>query len=380
MIWRFRLVLALCLLTLGWRNGQAHLLPAQNGTMNIIDSSAFLVVSVPVSALKAVDSNADGVLSSAETLTGNDAIISQFNARFQMTDRGHKGEIALSWVVPPQADHQDVDATYLVIMQRINFPTAITRPIITTDLFGSAAGEGQMTLTATANFEAQGSVPYSISGTSREVAILKPGAEKHQFFRGPTAIFIDYVELGIAHIWSGIDHLLFVLSIIVVAASWRYWLVVITSFTIAHSITLVLSALNLVRIPVNIIEPSIAASLVLMALLNLHSLSAKTAVPPAAKLLSRAVIVFACGLLHGFGFASAIGELALDSKSQFATLAGFNLGIEFGQLMFVGAMLAFGALLGKLKLLRVAAQIPRIASYLVLVFGLVFFVTRLAVF
>ncbi len=392
----------------------AHLLPAQNATLNIIGDAAFCVVSVPTSALQGVDDDADGLLQPAEIQRHNLEIVRQFEARFRVTDGKTPGKTALSWIVPVQADETTDDASYLVMMHRVNFPQAISKPIITTDLFGSKPSEQQITVTATRDFAslaqknaaalnppaAQTPAVASVPEVNREVAILRPGVETHQFFRGAWASFVDFFCLGIEHILSGFDHLLFLLTLFVVAGGWHYWLGVITSFTIAHSITLSLAAFNVVHVPSSIVEPSIAASLVLMALLNLRSMRLRTAATSQLvqsaiaeaktaqfatpqrwwdSLWARVIIVFACGLLHGFGFASAIGALSLERTSQLATLAGFNLGIELGQLAFVITALLLMRLVQKLGLDAVVTRLPKVAAYVAIVCGSWFFLERIGV-
>jgi hypothetical protein len=371
-------------------HADAHLLPAQNATLNIIENAAYVVVSVPASALEGVDDDGDGKFSVAELQRNNDAIIEQFSARFKVTDgdSSNKGDAVLNWVVPPQTDtvqteETDAHSTYVILMQRVNFARTVQYPVVSTDLFGTGPGESQMTMTATRNFAAlpggvsnpAATTPGQLSAGTREVAILESGAGMHQFFRGPWSTFVDFISVGCKHILGGVDHLLFLLTILVAGAGWRYWLGVITSFTIAHSITLALAAFNILRLPSNVIEPCIAASIVLMGVLNLSA----TAQAKAPGLWARATVVFACGLLHGFGFASAIGAMAVDTRSRIATLAGFNVGIELGQLLFVGAALLFMALVKKLGFPQIGAKLPLVASLAAIVFGSVFFFQRVGV-
>jgi hydrogenase/urease accessory protein HupE len=281
-----------------------------------------------------------------------------------------------------QTSEGNAHSTYVILMQRVNFARTVRHPVVSTDLFGTGPGESQMTMTATRNFAAQASAnpttpaPAELAVGTREVAILESGAGTHQFFRGKWAIFRDFISVGCKHILGGVDHLLFLLTILLAAAGWRYWLGVITSFTIAHSITLALSACNILRLPGSVIEPCIAASIVLMGVLNLYALS-KSKAP---RLWARVTVVFACGLLHGFGFASAIGAMAVDTGSRIATLAGFNVGTELGQLLFVGAALALTGIVKKLGVAQISAYLPRIASVIAIVVGAVFFLQRLGVF
>jgi hydrogenase/urease accessory protein HupE len=355
-----RPLLALWLLLVAG-TAQAHLLPKQSATMKIVDDSANFVVSVPVSALENVDDDEDGLLSAQEIQRHGKAIERQFTSRFTVSDAGKSGSNLMTWVVPPQTDGVTSDSDYIVILHRIQFDTPPRRPTVSTDLFGTGNGEGQMTMRATL-------------GEDQEVAILAAGSREHQFFRGSLSIFGDFVWLGMAHILGGLDHLLFLLTILLAGAGWRYWLGVVTSFTIAHSITLTLSALGIFSIPAMIVEPAIAASIVLMAALNLKN-------GPRDRTnmgWSRIAIIFACGLIHGFGFASAIGEMLAGSNSLVATLGGFNVGIEIGQFVFLAGVLLLILLAGKLASGSGPDYLPKLASTAALATGLLLLVQNVA--
>ena len=137
--------------------------------------------------------------------------------------------------------------------------------------------------------------------------------------------FWEFLKLGVEHIWTGYDHLLFLFGLMVVCRNLRSILSVITSFTVAHSITLALAALDLIRLPGKIVEPMIAASIVYVGIENLcRKDSSKW----------RSLIAFSFGLVHGLGFADALRELGIRSGSLgiIGPLVGFNLGVEIGQL------------------------------------------------
>lgn len=333
--------------TVAW----AHMLPKQNATIKITGTSAFCVVSVPVSALSGVDDNGDGLLSAAEIRKHAPEIQRQFEAGFQLSNGGARGVSMFSWVAPPQGDdplHND----YVVVLHRSDF-TEVPRSIrLATTLFGAATGEGQLTVKATL-------------GEVSEVAMVSPDGPEYQFFRGKLALFTDSVRVGVNHILTGADHLLFLLTILAAAAGWRYWLGVVTSFTVAHTITLSLSAFDLVQVSSPIVEPGIAASIVLMAVLNL-----KRATPGDARAaIARVALVFACGLLHGLGFASAIAEMLTGSSNRFITLAGFNLGIEIGQFLFLAGVMMLTFVAGKLARAQLVARIPQVASVVAALLG-----------
>lgn len=337
---------------------QAHLLPAQNATMNIVDRAAYFVVSVPVSALHGVDLDGDGQLSPAEIDQRRDAISREFEARFRVSSDDAAGTNRLTWVLPP--DDTAHESAYIVILHRVDFAAAPTHPLLTTDLFGSGNGEALLTMTATR------------AGTT-EVAVITPAAASHVFFRSGGATFAAFMRLGLEHILGGFDHLLFLLTMVVAARGWRHSLAIVTTFTLAHSITLTLSLLGLIRLPPVVIEPAIAASIVAMALLNRRPVGRTAASAGHVRLL----IVFACGLLHGLGFAAGVGLAALDRGNRLVTLAGFNLGIEAGQCAFLAAVLLSAWLWRRFKVPAGGPTVMRFASGFAATAGTVLLLARL---
>jgi hydrogenase/urease accessory protein HupE len=340
----------------------AHLLPAQTATMNIVGDTAYFVVSVPVSALAGIDDDGSGGASALEISRHSREIAQQFNRRFHVAADGAPGTPLMTMAWPPQTEGTPADSPYVVVLHSVRFTAPPQQPSVSTDLFGTRSGEAQMTMTA----------KHDKRENTAEVAILRPGAADHIFFRGGLATFVDFVRVGIEHILSGPDHLLYLLTIIVAAAGWRYWLGVVTSFTIAHSITLTLAALGVVRVSPAIVEPGIAASIILMAVLNLWRGGAGSR----AETRTRIGIVFACGLLHGLGFASAIGAMAADGTHRLATLAGFNVGIELGQFAFLGAVLLLTALGSRLLAAPRTFALPKLASMTAAMLGAVMLMGR----
>jgi len=151
-----------------------------------------------------------------------------------------------------------------------------------------------------------------------------------------------YLRHGIWHIWTGYDHILFLLSLLlpaVLAKSWRPAsadvLRIVTAFTLAHSITLSLAALQVLALPSRLVESAIAASVAIAALNNIWPLVQG----------KRWLAAFAFGLVHGFGFAGVLGDLGLPKDATVLALATFNIGVELGQLAIVAAFvpLAYAA-------------------------------------
>ena len=143
-----------------------------------------------------------------------------------------------------------------------------------------------------------------------------------------------YLKLGVEHIWSGIDHLLFVAGLLILAGTFRRVLLTITGFTIAHSITLSLSALGLVQLPEPPVEAAIALSILFLA--------REIAWPHPEGLAARYPIMVSSsfGLLHGFGFAAALRDVGLPTHELAVGLLCFNLGVEVGQITFIICVLA----------------------------------------
>jgi hypothetical protein len=187
-----------------------------------------------------------------------------------------------------------------------------------------------------------------VDGNIVQTAVLDPAvpaATLAPAHASPWRAFAEYFEAGVRHIWSGIDHLLFLMSLLLPAVLTRRggrWepvpaarpaclsiLKVVTAFTLAHSITLSLAALDVLRLPSRLTESVIAASIVVAALNNIFPLVTE----------ARARIAFAFGLLHGFGFASVLTEMGLPAGARLVSLLAFNCGIEAGQLTVVLAVM-----------------------------------------
>lgn len=218
-------------------------------------------------------------------------------------------------------------------------------------------------------------------------AILSPDQPEVLVLQGPVSgwqVLRRYVVEGVWHIWIGIDHILFLLSLLVLtplvvsrrrvtdwAAEERLRpvlmnvLAVVTAFTVAHSITLALSVLQWVEPPAKIIESVIALSVVLAALNNLLGWFAFT----------RWRLAFAFGLIHGFGFANVLLDLGLPAHELALALGGFNIGVELGQLAIVLAFMPVAWLLRRTAFYRWV--VVGGGSLLIAVVGAVWIVQRL---
>jgi hydrogenase/urease accessory protein HupE len=173
----------------------------------------------------------------------------------------------------------------------------------------------------------------------------------------------SFFVLGLEHIATGYDHLLFLFGLLLVATRLRALVLVVTSFTVAHSITLIGAALGAVSLPSRLVEPAIALTIAYVGAENLWKKDPR----------HRPVLTFALGLVHGFGFAGVLSETALPERGRVLALLAFNLGVEAGQLAVV---LALTPLLVWLARSRHATIVRRAGSAVVLACGLVWFVLR----
>ena len=230
---------------------------------------------------------------------------------------------------------EHTDGNYLAVELVFRCPSVPTRLSLRYDLLFArdASHRGVAVITAGALRQ---TVVFTAQDRARSLSLAAPSR---------SAEFTRLVRLGVAHIWSGYDHLLFLVALLLPAVLRREgarWLPVtsfrptfrevvrtVTAFTLAHSLTLGLAAFGLVELPSRFIEAAIALSVVLAAANNLW---------PVVR-AERWVAAFELGLLHGFGFASALADAGLTGRSLTSALFGFNLGVELGQLTIVAAIL-----------------------------------------
>jgi hypothetical protein len=164
--------------------------------------------------------------------------------------------------------------------------------------------------------------------------------------RGFLAVAWSYTRLGIEHIGFGIDHLLFVLALLIITKGTMRLLKTVTAFTVAHSVTLALATLGFVHVPSKPVEATIALSIVFVALEIVRQREGW------AGITSRApwMVAFTFGLLHGFGFAGALSEVGLPQNHIPAALFFFNVGVELGQIAFIAVVLAVITLVRRIPL------------------------------
>ncbi|MEY2193898.1 HupE/UreJ family protein [Neobacillus sp. BF23-41] len=175
----------------------------------------------------------------------------------------------------------------------------------------------------------------------------------------------QFLVLGLEHIFTGYDHILFVISLLFGAKTIRHILSLVTAFTIAHSITLALATFDIIHLPSRFVESAIALSIIYVALINIFNQDSK----------HQPWLAFGFGLIHGFGFAGILSEMRLDTNHMVTSLVSFNLGIEIGQLIIVSLAYPLILWIKKLTLKPIKWVIPG-TSVAILAFGLVWFIER----
>ena len=330
--------IALMMSLLWWPpHSGAHLMPAQQGALHVQGPSVLAMVALPVSALTQVDDDGDGRLSNREVQQHLDRIKQQVQTQFRLFNGDTPGRLDQLQILAEEDERvssppnrpaplsPSAGAAYFLMLMKVSFDSPPEDLRLVADFFGSAPLERQLTLKAH-------------RGPDTEAVVLTPLQTTHRFFRSAGHVLADYTLLGVEHILLGWDHLTFLITVFVAASGWPYWWRVLTGFTLAHSITLTATLLGFLQVSAVVVEPLIAASIVWMAVLNLRQHQ--------AVIRQRLLMVFACGLLHGMGFASAISDLGLHGIYQWTSIVGFNVGIELGQMLFLLAFLALTKGLG----------------------------------
>ena len=270
-----------------------------------------------VERLVALDADHDGKISQSEFQAAMPALQALARGAFQITVGGRScavndAAIELGQDLQFKIQFHHVDVGALTIQSAIldKLPRGHRQFISLRDPNQAVLGQGMLDATH----------PLFTSQLARQSLST---AQPHSFK--------DFLMLGVEHIATGFDHLLFLFGLLIVGGSLRAALQIITSFTLAHSLTLALATLGLVNIPPRIIEPLIAASIIFVGVQNILRRGVE----------QRWLLTFAFGLIHGCGFASALRDLGIGAHGGniVVPLVSFNLGVEAGQLAIAAVAL-----------------------------------------
>lgn len=307
-------------LAIGWAlPASAHLMVAQKGTLNLVQDGAFLVLSLPVSAFPGVDRDADGSLSAEELAAGQAQIAQMVQDRVVLADaQGRRPLQGLLVTASPDNDTPGAPVHQVVVLGRYALAQPVPRGSdalrLSMPLLGTREGEQRAEVTVTQAVRSS----LLVFDAQRTTSVLFPS-------RGQ--VFVDTLKLGVQHILSGPDHLLFLAVSLLGLSGWRQVLAVLTTFTAGHAVTLALGSLGVVVLPGWLVESAIATTIVLLAAVEWLLHRRGRSLP----LRARLVLVGGCALVHGLGFAAAVRDLGLVGERLWPTIVGFNLGIELGQ-------------------------------------------------
>ena len=316
----------------------------------ITDTNAQITLTVPTELLDFADADSNKTLSQTEIKNhrpqleqtlGNDIVLKN--------QTGTLGKLTLTPGIAQQPEDKITHSTFLL---QYDWSTSLEKLTIEYNLFSSKLGHAQALATIT-----QGSRTRNVVFTpeNNTVEIADTSSWQQQFF--------SFLQLGIEHIFTGYDHILFLIALLLPGGRLSQSLKIVTAFTIAHSLTLTLAALNIVTLPTAFVESVIALSIVYVAVENLWR----------KQMNHRPWLTFGFGLIHGLGFANILRDLTQSQGNFLLSLASFNLGAELGQITIV-VLVFYG--LRFLKKYRGELALRHGVSVLMILLGSVWFAER----
>lgn len=316
-----------------------------------------MTLTFPTGLVAQTDDDRNGVLSTQEVGRHQSQLSAFFGGKIKMTSSGTEGQVSASPVAggkplprlgPQRGTHSSLLLTY-----------RWAEPVSNLEIDYNLFLPGVSTASSVATVLHEGKVQDVVfRPDSRRFALVGEAAPQ---------TLASFVKLGVGHILSGWDHLLFVIALVALGGGLGYLLKVITAFTLAHSVTLILGTLGLVELPSRLIESMIALSIAYVAFENLYHTDT-------ARLIQRRwIAAFGFGLFHGLGFAGILAEIELPKANFLLSLLSFNLGVEIGQLMVVIPAFLFLTLLARW---RWQPTMQRAISLFAIVAGLFWFVQR----
>jgi len=338
----------------------AHLVVSQRGTLNIVGDGAYMVLSLPVSSLSGFDDDHDGLLSVDELRAHGASIESQIQQGVALeSDQGRSALEGIMLNTAPPDSTPSAPSTHLVVLGRFAIDPQAAQLKLALRLFGTRADEQTEQIAVT-------------RGAQSQLITLTPEHPKGSVLPSAWGSFAEQVRLGAFHVLSGADHLLFLLVVLAAAWNLRQVVLALTCFTAGHAVTLVACFWYGFSVPASVVEPAIAATIVGMAVFDRWSAQRSLPHPMATRL----TLVFACALIHGLGLAGALSDLGVDGMGKAMSLAGFNVGIELGQIAV--ALTAALVMRGVRQVSGPAgiAGTTRAASYLSMAFGTFWFFQR----
>ncbi len=299
-----------------------------------------------------LDTNRDRALSTNELAAARPRLLRLAEGALALESDGRM----LALKAPPEL--QIDDTTGLRFQLTFELP-ATQMLLVTSEIISELQpGHSQIVMVRDATGAKLGETVLDRNKPTVEIPLLASAGQK------PASAVREFFVLGLEHILTGWDHLAFLFGLLIVGGRLRDAVKIITSFTVAHSLTLVLATLNFIRLPSSIVEPIIAASIIYVGFENVLR----------KDFHNRWMLTFAFGLIHGCGFASILREMGVgaNGSSVVTPLVWFNLGVEAGQLAIAALMLP---VIWKLKSVFPKRWVP-VMSVALIVLGSYFLVQR----
>ncbi len=305
----------------------AHLMPARQGSVHLVGNLAYVVLALPLSAFPGADNNGDGLIDIDEMQRNSASMRQRIQEGLQLQNILGAQQNLAQWkemllLLPSQEKTGD---NYFLAMGVAEFEAAPDQFSLGGELLNSAfAGSDTLKITATCSRPGHADVT--------DVGLLSQSYSSFTFFAPASEVVLRFAEWGLEHIAEGADHIVFLIALLAGGIAVRRWAVLLSTFTVAHGVTFALTCGGWIGAPAQLVEPLIALSIVGVAALNLAGVR--------MRLGHEAALVMVVGLVHGLGFASAMGGRGLSAMHPVWSVLGFNAGVEAGQALIALALFA----------------------------------------
>lgn len=306
-----------------------HVMTLDRATLNLRGDGAYMALSLSPEALAdlPLDDNGDGTISPAELKLHQAQIQEAIGQRVQLRDGAGRLPLQALFVQldahpSPQGLHSSLTVVGKFALRPKELPTEWAMAFWPQGMQGHP-------LEATVTRQSEDG-----STLARQSVVFSASRQVQSLFPSAGAVLADYAVLGARHILDGPDHLLFLLVVLATGMGWGALVLTLSAFTIGHATTLALGVLGGWTVSPTLAEPAIALTIVLMAMVDERARRRGTSMPTAPRI----ALVFACALVHGLGFASALEEIGLDPGTVGWSLLGFNAGIEMVQIAIAACL------------------------------------------
>jgi hydrogenase/urease accessory protein HupE len=280
------------------------------------DLQTEITLTFPTNLVTVADDNRDGKLSDNEVSNHKNELEQFLSERIRLTNEiGENGSlaVALSNTTNLPKNLQTNNNTHSTLALTYTWLKPVSQLNINYNLFVPNVSTARCLATVIHKEKTQNLV---FTPEKREFALLENSVWQQ---------ISSFLLLGVEHILTGYDHILFLISLLIMGGSLNYLLKIVTAFTVSHSITLSLAVLNIFTLPSQIVESAIPLTIIYVAVENLRR----------QKVRGRWLLTFAFGLIHGLGFAGILKEINIPHSNLAVSLASFNIGVEIGQIAIV---------------------------------------------